>query len=94
MTDNEQSFLTMGQVAGLRFGHFPNIEAFCWISRDDHPTHAFPRRDNVEGLAESLAEKYFDLFPIMASTFEAVLTDRPELREHYDAAKAAWEASQ
>lgn len=33
-------------------------------------------------------------FPIVASTFEALTIERPELREHYDRAKEAWEASQ
>lgn len=34
------------------------------------------------------------IFPIVASTFEALTIERPELREHYDRAKEAWEASQ
>lgn len=38
--------------------------------------------------------KYPESFPIVASTFEALTIERPELREHYDRAKEAWEASQ
>lgn len=33
-------------------------------------------------------------FPIVASTFATLVEERPELREHYDRAKEAWEASQ
>lgn len=35
-----------------------------------------------------------ETFPIVASTFAALCEERPELREHYDRAKEAWEASQ
>lgn len=33
-------------------------------------------------------------FGILGSKFEALTIERPELREHYERAKQAWEASQ
>lgn len=48
----------------------------------------------IADMMPTLVAKRPETFPIVASTFEALTIERPELREHYDRAKQAWEASQ
>ena len=51
----------------------------------------FPTFVSLEAATKSIRPSEF---PIVASTFDALSQERPELRPHYERAKAAWEASQ
>lgn len=96
-TPTEQAFLTMAKMAGL----VERLSADCdWspTAKDDQIAWLDRTAATPKGLelvwCRNIAENHSDLFPIVASTFEALTIERPELREHYDRAKQAWEASQ
>lgn len=78
MTDAEQRFIAMCEFAEIGTG---------W-------TYWSKSTDLVTRFAISLQGSRPDDFPIVASTFDALTQERPELRPHYERAKAAWEASQ
>lgn len=50
-------------------------------------------RENLINLTKEI-RFYPESFPIVASTFAALTIERPELLEHYERARQAWEASQ
>lgn len=103
-TDAEQAFLTMAKMVGvsgmttaMRKAANPGLVVM------GHPTKWFVTADQsplgvetdteTEGVARILGY-HPEKFGIVASTFKALTIERPELREHYDRAREAWEASQ
>ncbi len=85
MTDAEKAFLAMWRMAKP---DFPKpISDYLFTVADSQGW--------VEPITQRLCLKpWVQCFPIVASTFEALTIERPELREHYDRAREAWEASQ
>lgn len=96
MTEAEKVFLTMARIADVRN-----------VMIDDAIRTGFSDVDVAnKGWDQAVAKvheafvsavqigRFPHLFPVVASTFEALTIERPELREHYDRAKQAWEASQ
>lgn len=94
MTDAEQAFAAMFRMSGIKI--------FTMRYGGDHEYGACDEGETypeVWGATQWIAlERYLTTYPerfgIVASTFEALTIERPELREHYDRAKEAWEASQ
>lgn len=86
MTEIESRFLTMARM-GL-----PTLEGVPAIIQGIVFNQA-AKRGWFDTLCGEIT-KNPESFPIVASTFEALTIERPELREHYDRAKEAWEASQ
>ncbi|WP_295217290.1 hypothetical protein [uncultured Brevundimonas sp.] len=80
-------------MTGLQFFPGPSAPDYCvqlmdrWfddIGVELNPVLDFPDLFTIQP----------DQFPIVASTFDALTQERPELRPHYERARLAWEASQ
>ncbi|MGU3456604.1 hypothetical protein ACLBV5_09845 [Brevundimonas sp. M1A4_2e] len=100
LTDAEKAFLTMAKMADIKIvdlspdwpgpeGQTNGATAYRQFSRS-----AFTHMDRLRATVGLITNWTPDVFPIVASTFEVLTIERPELREHYDRAKEAWEASQ
>lgn len=96
LTPTEQAFLTMAKMAGYDL----NIDidsSGIWVPVFMNHVDDFAKPlkkklcpEYTELLAKSLVNQW-QRFPIVASTFEALTIERPELREHYERAKEAFE---
>lgn len=96
MTEAEKAFLTMAKMADLR-GVMTSEAIAQGLTTEAVANRCWDKAiaDGHEIMVTAVqAGRYSTLFPIVASTFEALTIERPELREHYDRAKQAWEASQ
>ena len=102
LTDAEQAFLTMAKMAGQDVDRWAEQELKLpihtsalspWFSLDDQDSWVIDKPMLGAAILGN-ARKRLDFFPIVASTFEALTIERPELRPHYDRAREAWEASQ
>lgn len=102
-TPTEQAFLTMfmmvapmGAVMNYRGEWSLSFDDLC--GPDDHQVAGIEwSRTPIKYIGDmipTLVAATPEAFPIVASTFEALTIERPELREHYERAKEAWEASQ
>lgn len=99
MTDAEKAFLTMAKMAGISVvdlsPEWPGPEGQTKGATAYYPftRQTFSHLDPWRALAGLLINWTPEAFPIVASTFEALTIERPELREHYDRAKSAYDAS-
>lgn len=91
MTDAEQRFLAMCKMS-------PIGETIGMMARIAHAVRENDFVPVASSFSRTRDEPWFsranDCFPIVASSFEALTVERPELRPYYDKAKATWEASQ
>lgn len=108
-TPTEQAFLTMAKMAGINItdhaalvaanpGRFVTNLKSGFSADMRAPGETYWRSWTGVTIAEAVSQFMVcadsTAFPIVASTFLKLVEERPELREHYDRAKEAWEASQ